>query len=366
MHSRNLAFVLLPTALAAQSPEIYSNGPIQTGTNGLGPISVLQSAAPTSLTVFGFGAQAAVPNRCLDQFAVNTMMLLDGIEVFGYATGVLTPNCTAVQLSLFNGDPSTGTPTQLLPGAGNGINLMTTPGYTVSNTMTGIFRVQDIAATTGNRPIQSIRVNFAQLTLNPGIYYLQFAFTGPNFSPPITTLNQQVTGDGFQFLNAPTAPIPPVHGTNPGYYNAVAGAGFGQGMAFKLYGAPVTAPGAITNLGGGCSTATFNVQGSPAVGGYFLAELGSVNPLGLGVIAIGFSNPNSSLFPFCTCVNHASLDVLIVGNTFSLQIPPNATLVGADVFAQGGTIDIANLGGVSACNVGLQFDLTNGFQVHLY
>src|SRR5687767_2973435 len=181
MHTRNLAFVLLTTALAAQSPEIYSNGPIQTGVGTIGPISILQSAAPMSLTVFGFGAQAAVPNRWVDQFAVNTTMILDGIEVFGYATGVLTPNCTAIQLSLFDGNPSTGTPNQLLAGAGNGINLIGATGFTVSNTLTGIWRVQDIALTTMNRPIQSIRVNFPPMTLLPGIYYLSFAFTGPNF-----------------------------------------------------------------------------------------------------------------------------------------------------------------------------------------
>lgn len=367
MANRVFAFALLSSALVAQSPEIYSNGPVQTGIGTQGPISVLQSLAPNLLTVFGFGAQAAVPNRMSDQFAVNTLMILDGISVLGYTTGATTVSVTDLRLSLYDGDPSTGTPNQLLVGAGNTVNLMPgVPGYTVPTAaFTGVYRVLDTAAglPLTNRNIVEVRVNFTTpLTLLPGIYHLQASYTGLNFMPPTTTLNKKVTGDSKQAQGAGPTWVAAVSGPAPG---------FGQGMPFKLYGTPTTAPGAITNLAGGCSTATFDVQGSPAVGGYVYGELGNVNAAAFGAIVVGFNNPNTPLF-VCACVSHASSDYIQVGAglgagvTFELDIPANAGLVGADIFLQGAQIDIAGFGGIAACNLGVQFDLTAGFQVHLY
>lgn len=356
-----LAPAVLVTSIAlAQGVEIYSNGPLVTGMNGANPISVLQFNTPPNLSVFGYGAQAAVPNRLADQFAVNTLMILDGIEVFGYATGVLTPSLTAIELCLWDGNPSTGTPNQLLPGAGNGVNLIGATGYTVTNTLTGIYRVLDTTPADQNRPIQSVRVDFAPITLNPGIYYLQWAYTGLNFCPPLTTLNQPVTGDGLQQQTATWVSI--VSGTP-----AVA-----QGLPFKLYGTQITPPGAITNLGGGCNSVAFDVKGSPAVGGYVRAELGAVNPLTFGAIVLSLSQPIPGGLPLlCGCVLHVNPDVVIVGSGLgaavaaSVMIPANAALVGIDLYAQGAQLDVLPAAGL-LCNLGIAFDLTAGYRVHLY
>jgi hypothetical protein len=362
MLQRFASLALLSTIAIAQSPVVLDQAAeLQTGVNAGNNISELQTLAPMSLNIFGYGLQAAVPNRLVDQFTVNSAMIIDGIEGFGYATGVLTPACTAVQLSLFDGNPSTGTPNQLLPGAGNGVNLIGAAGYTVTNTLTNIWRVTSTAQTTLNRNIQSVRVDFAPIVLLPGTYYLSIAFTGLNFCPPLTTLNQRVTGDGLQAQGATPVWVALANGTiTPN----------GQGVPFRLFGT-VGTPGSIANLGGGIPSGTLNVDGTPNVGGYIRAELSTVNPLTVGAIIVGLTPPQPFGVPVplgCGAVWHANPDALIYTGipggavSWDLQIPVVASLQGATLFVQGAEIDITSsfflpcdLGG------GFQFTLTNGY-----
>lgn len=358
---------LLSSLVLAQSPEIYSNGPLKTGVSGTNDISALQNVAPLNFTVFGYGHAGAI--SLVDQFAVNTTMILDGIEVFGYLTGATTTTCTAVQIALYDGNPNGGTPTQLLPGAGMGVNLTvdptglptTTAGYTTVNSFTNLYRVLVGTPTATNRRLQSVKIDFAPIVLPAGIYYLQYNTTGISFCPPLTTLNQGHTGDAMQFNGtAWTSPI--TQGSGP----------FPQGIPFKLYGTAVTPPGSITNLGGGCNSVTFDVQGSPAVGGYILAELGAVNALTFGAIIASLAQPIPGGLPLlCGCTLHVNPDVVDIGGGLGLGlskqiiIPANAALVGADLYLQGAQLDLIPAAGL-LCNLGIAFDLTAGYRVHLY
>jgi hypothetical protein len=127
------------------------------------------------------------------------------------------------------------------------------------------------------------------------------------------------------------------------------------GPPFKLYGTPTSLPGAITNLGGGCDTATFTVGGQPSMGGYLRAEMTNLNPLHIPVIIVGFSDPNGPLF-VCPCTSHATFDILNVGSLFTFEAPMNANFVGFNFFIQGAQVDLVPVGG-APCNLGLQFGL---------
>lgn len=348
----------LMASLSAQNL-VYSNGPFQTaatggGPTGTSPLSVLQTAAPISHTTFGYGAQqVAADRRVIDNFTVNSFMQVDEVEVFGYATGATAVSCTGVYLSLWDGNPSTGTPTQLITGAGHAVNLIGAAGFSSTNTFTNIYRVTDTATTGTTRNVQSVRVTLAApLTLAPGTYWLEYSFDGINFVPALSTTNVLSTGDGIQVTTTVyTSPVLDGLGT--------------MGFPFNLYSAvPAAVAGSITNLGGGCSAATMTFGGSPAVGGYAHADLSGVNPLAIPVIVAGVVDPNSPLF-VCACTSHASTDFLSIGTSLDLTVPLNSSLVGVELFFQGAQLDLIPVGGITACNLGIQFDLTDGYSFKL-
>ncbi|HEX6813696.1 MAG TPA: hypothetical protein VF384_18900 [Planctomycetota bacterium] len=364
MSPRILSLLALSCSLAAQGAEIYSNGPFVTHpTGGFGgsPASVVQAQAPplgTGATLYGHGSQAwVVPSRYLaDDFAVNGTWTINAIEVFAYTFGATAPTGTGVFLEIYGGGPpGVGTPVAGSPGILN--NLATTAGYTVANTMTGVRRSLDTAPLENLRIIQSMKVTLATpLTLTSGVYWLQFGFaSGLDFTPPLTTPFVKQTGNGLG-LDPAVSPtwVPVPNGPPPS----------NQGWPFKLYGTSTSQPGAITNLGGGCDTATFKVEGSPAVGGYVRATLGNLNPVFVPVIILGFSDPSAPLF-VCSCTSHATFDILTIGSVFAFEAPMDPSLTGFQFFLQGGQIDLVPVGG-APCNLGLQFGLTDAFSWRAY
>jgi hypothetical protein len=348
---------LLTTALAAQTL-IYNNGPFLTGTVSGTQVSVLQNVAPITHTTFGYGAQQAATatarNSVLDNFTVNSALVINQVEVFGYTTGATAVSATGVYLAIWDSDPALGTPNQLilpLPTAAGPFDTTNNRISTAVNTFTNVFRT--LPGTPGTtRNIQSVLVTIPQIVLGPGTYWLEFAFNGINFVPPITATNVLSTGDASQFLNTTLAYAPINNGV-----------GRTAGLPFCFYGPGAANPGSITNLGGSCSTATMTLVGAPAVGGFLRAELANVNPLTVGAVIIGFSDPNAPLF-VCSCTSRASLDVLNIANDFSLDIPLVAGLVGFELFAQGAEIDLLG-GSGQPCNLGVAFGLTDGFRFRL-
>lgn len=363
MNLRILSLLALSCTLAAQSVEIYSNGPLvslPTGGFAGNPVSILQAQPPTGTppglgnNVFGYGAQVAGPNSLADDFAVNGTWIVDGIEVFGYLTGGAAPSCTDVRIEIYDNRPDQGgVPIAGSPGFTN--NLFTTAGYTVTNTLTTLRRALDTTPTDNNRIVQSVKITLpAPLILNSGVYWLRFQYAGINFCPPNTTPLMNPTGFALQSTTAAVtwAQVVDIPGTTP------------KGIPFKLYGTPTTLPGAITNLGGGCDTATFTVGGQPSMGGYLRAELGNLNPLFIPLIIVGFSDPAGPLF-VCPCTLHTTLDVLNIGNLFTFEAPMTVNFVGFTFYIQGGQADLIPLGG-APCNLGLQFGLTDGYSWRAY
>jgi DNA-binding beta-propeller fold protein YncE len=96
--------------------------------------------------------------------------------------------------------------------------------------------------------------------------------------------------------------------------------------------------GRLTRTFASCGPTTITVTGHPAPGGTITTTLGNVVgfPLhGLGVTQLGLS--------FCGCPIGHEWAVALLGANLSLPIPPNPTIVGAQVFIQG--IDFLAPGG---------------------
>jgi hypothetical protein len=362
MTLRILPLLAFSCSLAAQGAEIYSNGPITThptGGFGTNPVSILQMLAPPAgldNDEYGYGAQVGA-NSLADDFAVNGTWTISAIELFGYATFVPAPSCTDVRIAIYDNPPNQGG----VPIAGSPVftnNLFTTAGYTVTNTMTTIRRAAQISPLDNDRIVQSVKITLpAPLVLTSGVYWLRFQYGGINFCPPVTTPWQNYTGYALQFQGV----VPPGQWVqvvdNPAPQQ-------GKGLPFKLHGTSTSTPGAITNLGGGCDTATFTVGGQPSMGGYVRAELGNLNPQHIPVIIVGLSDPNTPL-GVCSCTSHASLDFLNVATAFSFVAPMAVNLVGFQFFLQGGQVDLVPVGG-APCNLGLQFGFTDGYSWRAY
>lgn len=368
---RFLACLTLAAAIPAQSVLVYDNGAFITNpTGGLGgaPISELQTATPYFLNVLGFNANNAAAVRQTDEFTVNSSLSIDEVEMFFYNTNAVAPSCSGVFLSIFDGNPQTGTPNQLIPGAGALVNLIGTAGFTVSNTMTGIYRVTTTTLTSTARQLQSVRVTLpSTLALGPGTYYIQYSFTATTtpFFPPLTSLNLMLTGNAQQYTNGAWTALQQTQVVPPSTVATLVPNGF-QGIPFKFYGPQTALPGALINLGGGCSTASIAVNGSPVIGGHLRADLSNVNPAAFGGIIIGVSDPGAPGGGSCSCLFHASLDIINFANSFELQVPLNAGLVGFSLYVQGLQLDLLPVGGIAACNLfGIQFDLTDGYQFRL-
>lgn len=349
--------------LVIEQPQIYDAGPLvtqATGGSGGAPLSAVQNGAPLGMGTFGYSIGGAF--SVTDDFATNGTWCVREIELFAYQTGATAASITGVFLEIYDGDPATtGVPIAGSPGFAN--NLSTTPGYTVTNALTGIYRALQTDPNNTTRQIQSVRVTLpSSLLLNSasipgGRYFLRVAMTGSVASgpwvPPITVLDSVATGDAKQFNGTTWTPIVSGSPTSGG-----------QGIPFLLYGGSVAPAGIFQNLGGGCSAATLELRGAPHVGGVMHASLVNTDPTAIPLILVGLSDPNSPFSPACPCTLRAALDVVTVGTSYNWQIPMIPSAVGFELFVQGDQV----FGPALSCDIGIgfRFELTDGYRVRLY
>lgn len=353
---RTAAFLALASTATTQI-EVYSNGPVQShpsGGPGGAPQSQVQNVTPPIHFSPGFSGQQS-GDAVIDNFAVGSILLIDEIEVFGFQPGQSFQMAVGeFELALWDGDPSRGSPNQLIAGAGLGTNLVNAPGFVVSTTPLGIYRTQESSPTTTGTEIHSFRVRLpTQLTLLSGNYWLGWRVTPMLGNPlilhaPLTTPGVQVTGDAMLLVS--------------GVYQPIDGEVFGptvwgQGMPFKFYGINPTAPGGITSHGGGCGSAQLTVAGAPVPGGYLHAKLD--NASGLAAILIAATGPTASI-PGCSCQLVGTVFASIAATQADLSLELDASLFGLGVFLQGVQ---ANAG--AACPQPIVFDLTNAYEFRL-
>lgn len=337
-----LPLLVLGTAVA-QSPLVYSNGPLITEVHASIPASNssrLQSGAPPAglnMNVLGFGAQQAAGNALADDFSVLGAMVIDGIEVFGYATSApTTPSpVTGVYVEISSTDPAVAiTPVVNSPGLANNQLANTTHGFS------NIYRVTTTTLTATNRAIMSMRVNLANpIILTQGTYWLVFQYTGVNFCPPVSVMgsNRMTTTANTARQRVGAAGVfNPLFDTG----NPVQTPPLETTMAFNLYGSSPAQLGSITMTNTGCGATTIAVNGNAVPGGFVQATM-TLSGGGLGLVGFGFINVTT---PFCGCNFGHEWSVVLVGSAARVDIPQDPTFVGLGLMVQG-----AELGGIGGC-----------------
>ena len=182
-----------PTALWDNGPLVNSVG---TGAGGADE-SVLQTVA-LSMNTLGFGHQVAFDNRVADDFTVDEPgWIIDTIDFYAYQTGSpTTSTMTAVNLQIWDGDPSAGG--SVIFGDVS-TNIMTATAFT------NIYRVTETTGGAANRPIMVQTVDLGGLELAPGTYWLDWQTDGTlgsgPWAPPVTITGTANTGDGLQSLD---------------------------------------------------------------------------------------------------------------------------------------------------------------------
>ncbi len=348
--------LLLVGALVAQSPVIYSNGPLATEAHGGIPSafgSRLQTGAPFNMNVLGFGAQQASGNALADDFSVNGAMLIDAIEVFGYLTNApTTPSpITGVFVEILTGDPADplSVPVAGSPGIANNQLANSTHGFA------NVYRTTTTTLTATNRAVMSAKVNFSTpILLTQGTYWLVFQFTGVSFVPPVTVLGTPnvatTAGTAKQRIGAAGA-WTPLFDTNPNFPAQQ----YPTAMPFNIYGSTPAQLGTITQSSTGCGSTSLNAIGNPVPGGFLQADM-TLSGNGLGLMGFGFT---TIVTPFCGCNFGHEWAAVSLGNTARIDIPQDATFVGLGISVQG-----AELGGIGGCATP-QISATNTFRFQL-
>lgn len=342
-------------------PRIYENGPLVThpgGGFGGADLSMVQTSL--GLTAAGWVVDVNQGLQLVDDFQTNGAWLADAVEFFLYSSsGTLAVN--DVRLAIYNNPPNAGG-TEVPGSPGMQTNLCQQIGYEVTNTFTDIYRAAEATPLSSGSRIQRVRVQFAapinlfSALLPSGRYWLRFscrAINGTLAMPPVSTRGFSSPGNAL-FVNG-------------GGVVPLSDAGHPQAMPFTFFGISAAPSASITNLGGGCgpATASFDVRGATVAGGALLHEVS-----GSGAfpgILIGLTDPNLSLAPLCSCVQHASLDFFAFGApTYTLVAPPGVG-TGFEYYTQGVQIDFLGASGLP-CDLGLGFDLrlTDAYRVRFW
>lgn len=357
---RATALALLAAPSLTAQVEIYTNGPVASHPDGgpnNAPTSRVQTLGRPSMQSLGY-VMSFLGQAVADDFAVAGTMFIDEIEVFVIAENAQTPTTLGdLRLAIWDGDPRAN-PTQLIAGAGLGIDLLTAPGFGVRQSMTGVFRVEDTNLQDSTKQIQSIRVALPnQLQLTTGTYWLGWNASGATFPPPIavpplTIENATTTGNAIKRnrLNG-WQPIENGDFSNGGPF-------FGQGLPFRFFGNPVVPLGFLANAGGGCGGVSLSVQGAPVPGGFLRIELG--NTRGVTGLVLAANAPTTAT-PTCPCRLVGGAFATLLGASLDLQIPTAPALYGTPTFVQG-----FDLQPFAACRSGaVGFELSDAFEISL-
>ncbi|MFO1054611.1 MAG: hypothetical protein U1F36_20500 [Planctomycetota bacterium] len=333
-------------------PKILDNGSVVTHPGG-GPngadLSVVQSNL--GLRTTGWSCSFAQGNSILDDLQTNGVFLVDCFEFLVFPSAISPPTVDRVHLAIYDGDPRAGGH-EINGSPGIAMNLVVAPGWVISNTSANIYRGSEAMQRVRVFPPAPILLNSALLP--SGQYWLRFGCDSPLATmaiAPVTTLGLVATGNGL-FWSAALVPMRDI-GVHA--------------MPFTLYGTSLAAPGAVTNLGGGCGNTTLalSVRGVNVQGGAMVHEVTGYT--GVPALVIGFGDPNASFSPLCSCVLHAATDFFAFGSArYDLTVPPGVG-VGAVYFVQALQIDTTGLAGLP-CNAGggLRFQFTDAYRVRCW
>lgn len=238
-----------PSRISTDVTCIYENGPLGTGMTTLSGVaapvgfqwSEVANDSPTqSNTSAGFTATGAF--RLADDFTIpaGEVWNINRFRTFGYQTGTL-PGATPITggtLNVWNGAP--GAPGSAIIGTATFNNMADSDMYRIFNT---VAPVGTAPGTT--RLIREVEWD-ANLSLGPGTYWIDFAYTSPGtiFVPSVTIPGTRgLPGwNGLQFNG--TSWVTALDTGNPALPPGVP-----QDFAFDVCGVVIPAPGSLALLG---------------------------------------------------------------------------------------------------------------------
>ena len=203
---------------------LYDNGSVF---NIAGPpmVSMLQDTS-LGMDTYGFGAQVTANNRLADDFVLDTGADITSFDFYSYQTGAASATIDAVYLQIYDGQP----------GAGGSVvwGDLTTNRLLTVELMNGYRQLESTPGDTSRR-IQKVTANTTGLSLDAGIYWVEFTFGGTGTSgpwaPPITITGNGTTGNALQYLGESGSFQPALDG----------GIATPQGVPFQIYGEEIGA-----------------------------------------------------------------------------------------------------------------------------
>ena len=198
--------------ITLRGPVLYDNGPLVTNPGaGAGGADVsLLSNTTLGETTLGYGHQVSDDNRVADDFTVTGLgWNIDSIRFYAYQSFAGSDTITAVNLRIWDGDPSDA--------ASNVVFGDTTTNRLDTTGFANIYRLSETASGGFDNTDRAVQANDVAVgtTLGPGTYWLDWqsdgsAASGP-WAPPISFLDQ---------TNAPGANA--LQSVDPGVWQAAA------------------------------------------------------------------------------------------------------------------------------------------------
>ncbi len=226
--------------LTVKADLLWDNGPIITHLGGMtAPAGADRSAiapGPPAGSTFGVGGNGGGTVRLADDFTVASAFTINSIQVFGYLTGATAPGATGVTMRIWSG----------LPGAGSVVwgdtttNVLSTTGWMASPSNLGVFRTTTADTISTTRRVQEITASGLTINLAAGTYWLDFSYTGINFTPTVSNPLNMVLGNALQSLDSGATYPNLLDGTAPNQVQAA--------VPFIINGTAIPEPTALSLL----------------------------------------------------------------------------------------------------------------------
>ena len=178
------------------------NGTMITHPNGMtGTVAgTHRSAISTGSTTFGTGAASGF--RLADNFVVTGAgWNVSSLQFFGYLTGATAPSATALTIRIWDNTPGAAGSNIIF--GNDTTNVLSSTGFATGPGGLAIYRTTETDTAGATRRIQQLTSN-VNLTLGAGTYWVDFAYTGVSFTPPLSAVGGlPPAGNALQF-NATT------------------------------------------------------------------------------------------------------------------------------------------------------------------
>jgi hypothetical protein len=193
------------------------NGTLITHPNGMtGTVAGTHRSAISTPGSNSFGSGAAGGFRLADNFTVTGGgWTISSLQFFGYLTGATTPSATALTVRIWDNTP--GAPgSNIIFGDGT-TNILTSTGFAAGPGGLAIYRTTGTDTAGATRRVQQLTTSNVNLTLVAGTYWVDFAYTGISFTPPLSGVGGlPPAGDAMQYDPATLTWFPVLDNTGTG------------------------------------------------------------------------------------------------------------------------------------------------------